>query len=1104
MDLLSVIICIILCIKTSSSQDPVEVKADEYPEAFVLNPELYLVGVIQGDRPETLIQVRNFWRNQVTPDSSFLIRWDSRISTLFLIIWTRDQRQFQSSFKLDPLVTGDHDLMIHLSELNKNTNKVRLFVDCQPILEEENTEIPIRDAFMGRIIVDSHEKLKFYSRVDLQEMLQYLDCDPIETISISTIPIFPDWLRNRKQQNLGVTNVRIVPAGNRIREEARDTRDRRTNQIPQSDPMFYTLSQSLRELTQAIRVMQRDMQLQSRETRQLHEVLRQCEMCRRQERVVPARQVTTCRNNPCFTGVTCQDTERGYRCGECPRGYYGDGARCAKIPTCADNPCYRGVKCFNVGDSYRCGPCPAGLTGDGRRGNCRVARVGCESNPCAKDVKCIDTPEGFRCGPCPRGYEGNGTDCKDVNECMFHNPCYNKSLCTNFVGGFRCEDCPVGYIGEDVEGVGLEEAKTMKQTCSDLDECALSPPSGPCVENSECFNTVGSYECGKCLIGYAGNQTIGCLRRVTLCPDLTECSEYARCLPSVVSEGFDCQCTVGYAGDGKICSRDTDIDGTPDDAIPCTDKRCRKDNCPTVPNSGQEDADGDGLGDACDPDKDNDGIPNSPDNCPFHVNPDQSNTEEDPDESGDVCDNCPEIPNRNQDDTDNDGLGDACDPDMDNDGILNEEDNCPKKANADQIDTDGDNVGDACDNCPDTQNPDQLDTDHDLLGDLCDSNNDTDKDGHQDTFDNCPNVTNADQRDSDRDGLGDACDDDDDGDGVPDVDDNCPYVANSDQRDDDADGVGDICKDDSDGDGYPDSFDVCPENGDLYATDFRAFQTIILDPVGDSQIDPNWVIFNDGAEIVQTLNSDPGIAVSYNGFNGVDFSGTFFVNTDVDDDYAGFIFSYQDSASFYVVMWKKARQTYWHSTPFRAVAEPGIQLKLVKSNTGPGEVMRNALWHTGTTPNQVKLLWTDPRNVGWKERVAYRWELIHRPALGLIRVFLFEETNLVADSGNVYNNELLGGRLGVFCFSQEMIIWSDLVYRCNDYVPPAMLEEGAAPLPVEPVNGDDADEPDATEDIPTNVRKEKKKKNRKRKNKNRAETETVENSDVTEATPVKV
>ncbi|RUS69967.1 hypothetical protein EGW08_022275, partial [Elysia chlorotica] len=428
-------------------------------------------------------------------------------------------------------------------------------------------------------------------------------------------------------------------------------------------------------------------------------------------------------------------------------------------------------------------------------------------------------------------------------------------------------------------------------------------------------------------------------------------------------------------------------------------------------------------------------------NCPLVPNPDQADTERDPDQRGDACDNCPTVPNPDQKDTDSDGMGDNCDLDMDDDGVVNALDNCPLVHNPDQQDRDGDGLGDRCDNCPTMPNVDQLDLDNDLVGDICDNNDDLDSDGVQNDKDNCELVQNADQKDTDSDGVGDECDDDDDNDSIVDVRDNCPLIPNPDQKDEDGDGRGDVCEDDNDGDGYKDLIDVCPDNGQVYLTDFRAFQTVILDPVGDSQIDPNWIILNDGAEIVQTMNSDPGLAVSYNAFSGVDFSGTFFINTDADDDYAGLVFSYQDSGKFYTVMWKKTVQTYWQATPFRAVAEPGIQLKLVNSDTGPGQIMRNALWHTGDTNNQVKLLWKDPRNVGWKEKTAYRWELIHRPAKGLIRVLLFEETNLVADSGNIFDETLKGGRLGVFCFSQEMIIWSDLVYRCNEFIPPGLLDE---------------------------------------------------------------
>lgn len=75
-------------------------------------------------------------------------------------------------------------------------------------------------------------------------------------------------------------------------------------------------------------------------------------------------------------------------------------------------------------------------------------------------------------------------------------------------------------------------------------------------------------------------------------------------------------------------------------------------------------------------------------------------------------------------------------------------------------------------------------------------------------------------------------------------------------------------------------------------------------------------------------NISPVPTPGYTAFNGVDFEGTFHVNTVTDDDYAGFLFSYQDSGRFYVVMWKQMEQTYWQATPFRAVAQPGLQLKV--------------------------------------------------------------------------------------------------------------------------------------------------------------------------------
>lgn len=59
-----------------------------------------------------------------------------------------------------------------------------------------------------------------------------------------------------------------------------------------------------------------------------------------------------------------------------------------------------------------------------------------------------------------------------------------------------------------------------------------------------------------------------------------------------------------------------------------------------------------------------------------------------------------------------------------------------------------------------------------------------------------------------------------------------------------ANGVGDVCENDFDNDAVLDWMDVCPESAEVTLTDFRAYQTVILDPEGDAQIDPNWVVLN--------------------------------------------------------------------------------------------------------------------------------------------------------------------------------------------------------------------------------------------------------------------
>jgi len=238
----------------------------------------------------------------------------------------------------------------------------------------------------------------------------------------------------------------------------------------------------------------------------------------------------------------CANTDGSFEC-TCIAGYDGDGVTCSDIDECALelDDCSDFAACSNTEGGYACA-CNAGFKGDGAScidiDECSLGLANCDVQ-----AICSNNNGGFEC-VCKDGFEGDGTTCADIDECAQGLvTCENGKVCLNNGGGYWCV-CPKGY-----------KFNKVQQLCVDKNEC-LWKNNGGCAPMTECINLPGSNTCGPCPEGTIGDSEVGC---TIACPNSAD-------------------------------DIDTDGDGVCD----------LVDNCPTVSNSQQLSAGGDGAaGDAC-------------------------------------------------------------------------------------------------------------------------------------------------------------------------------------------------------------------------------------------------------------------------------------------------------------------------------------------------------------------------------------------------------------------------------------------------------------------------------------------------------------------------
>ncbi|PVD35911.1 hypothetical protein C0Q70_02880 [Pomacea canaliculata] len=306
----------------------------------------------------------------------------------------------------------------------------------------------------------------------------------------------------------------------------------------------------------------------------------------------------------CVANSTCSNTNGSYLC-VCDTGYLSlpdgnctvcanntYGANCSSQCLCDVT---NTVSCDHVTGNCTCEEGWAGATCDQDVDEC-LANVSICNGPhevcnntlgghdclcgtygkdCSSRCTCV-THNTVNCsnvdGACTCQSGWNGSRCEqDIDECAHSQPpsCVANSTCSNTNGSYLCV-CDTGYLSlpdgnctGEVDGACTCRSGWTGGNCSDdINECTAHS-SSPCVANSTCHNTNGSYLC-VCDTGYHTHADGNCTGEVTLqCVNNTygtNCSTQCHCnvTNTVSCHHVTGNCTCKQGWNGTTCDDDLD------------------------------------------------------------------------------------------------------------------------------------------------------------------------------------------------------------------------------------------------------------------------------------------------------------------------------------------------------------------------------------------------------------------------------------------------------------------------------------------------------------------------------------------------------------------